>query len=272
MERNASRRAYLATLGTLGAAALAGCTTGDGEGSDDPRTTDGTTPGAGTEHTTNGTPTPLEPPEGTGPNGVENTAPLIEATRTELVNNDYEIVHTVPTGSSSPGTIRIRSSLETKRNLLVFDTSEETNRMYAANGTRYVRTTADDETSYSTTDFDSFATLHEENDQVSMLGSGEALGGILPFGNYTPAETVRRNGRRLLRFDLESVEPESTISVTDSTGGLLVSPEGVVFKARTAYTTEASGTQTEWSFVIEKLGDVSISEPDWVAMARDKTE
>nr|WP_277540446.1 hypothetical protein [Halomicroarcula sp. FL173] len=203
-------------------------------------------------------------PPGTSESGIDDASALVSATQSALRSNDYAIESIVPLGGGSAVTTTIRSSLSQERYLYVHDSPSETNRRYVADGTSHLRATAGGETTYDTGTVDAFATLHEQNDQVGMLGSGEALGGILRTGSYLLDGTVTRNGRRLHEFSLESADlAEGTTAVT-AAGGAFVDADGVVFEASLPYTPEGSDTTVEWSFTVLSLGDVTVSEPDWV--------
>jgi len=253
MPRAYSRRTYLGVVGATGLAGIAGCT---GDETDDA-----------------GTPTgPLAPPAGTSDDGIEDVTTLTDATREALVANDYALESVVPIAESSSITARIRSSRDDERQLFVFDAPSETNRMYVADGTRYVKSTSTNETTYETMQVESFTTVHEENDQVQLLDGSEGLGGILRNGTYAPDETVTRNGRRLLRFNLTSATFGDDVTVTSSDGELFISADSIVFEAHLSATIEDNGTTNDISpsFIIDELGDVTVSEPDWVETAREQ--
>lgn len=282
-DERTTRRRYLLTVGTAGAVALAGCSSGgDGNGGDGDGATPEDGPTAGTE--TDGTATPttagtttrsaaLDPPPGTGEDGIEDRAALIGATESALTETDHDLRQR-QASSGSGGidvTQRKRSSLDDERQLFVFDASAETNRLYTEGGTRYSKTTSDGETTYGSGETrQEFAELHAPE----MLGGPESLGGFFEFGSYVLDGTVTENGRRLVRFDLESASLGNDSSeVTASTGELFVSAESVVFAAALSLTAEGDGETftLEKGFAVEQLGDVTVDRPDWFDRAADPT-
>ena len=255
-----TRRALLAAVGAAGATALAGCQSGEeptGTSAGDPTGT----PGAGT------TPDASGLPPGTSDGGIDDVSTLVSATQAALRANDYAVETTVPLGDGETVTITIRSSLSRERQRYVFDAPSETNRRYVAGGTSYLQATAEGETTYRTSTVDGFAAVHEDNDQVSLLNDGESLGGLLRSGAYTPAGTVTRDGRRLREFTAEWAEDDIDLTLVAEAAGALVSADGVVFAASLPYTTPAIDGVVDWSFTIRALGDVTVSEPDWVQSA-----
>jgi len=133
-----------------------------------------------------------------------------------------------------------------------------------ADGTSHLQATADGETTATTGTVDDFGAVHEDNDQVRMLDSGETLGGILSTGSYAPDGTVTRDGRQLQEFALESAELFNGATTLTAEGGAFVDSDGVVFEATLPYRPEGSDATVGWSFTVEALGDVTVSEPDWV--------
>lgn len=283
-EARTTRRRYLLTVGTVGAVAIAGCSSGgDGNGDGDGATPDdGTTAGTGTDApgTAGGTTAEattrsaaLDPPAGTGEGGIEDRAALIGATETALTETDHDLRQR-QASSGSGGidvTQRKRSSLDDERQLFVFDASTETNRVYTEGGTRYSKTTSDGETSYDSGEArQEFAELHAPE----LLDGRESLGGFFQFGSYALGETVTRNGRRLVRFDLESASlGNDSYDVTESEGELFVSEDSVVFGAALSLTAE-SDEETftlEKGFAIERLGDVTVERPEWFDRAASTT-
>lgn len=273
-----TRRRMLATAGFAVTTWFAGCQETDSEGADESDSTDGNGDSDGEqasnpENESGGEPAPLDPPTGTSETGIEDVTALVDATRDALTEADYaleqELVNTADGEQTVNVTQQRRSSLEAKRRLLVFDASAETNYIYVEDGTRYIRSTADGET---TTRSDEFQNDFAETHPPEMLDGGESLGGILRTGTYVSAETVRRDGRRLLRFDLDSVD-SSTVSgtVTESTGTVFVDADSVVHDAsRSLEIEEENQTVTiEQSFGIAQLGEVSVERPDWVAEMND---
>jgi hypothetical protein len=212
---------------------------------------------------------PLDPPSGTSEDGIDSIETLAQATHDALLANDYALRHEVPLRGADTVTIHIESSLDDERQLLVLDSAAETTAVFVADGTQYVRMQSNGETNYSTGSVraDSFEQRHE-TDQVGMIDGGEALGGLLDAGEYAPGETVTRNGRRLLRFGLES--PNSSWSDGSNVeGATFVSADSVVFESGVTYDVDA-GT-VSWEYVIEELGDVTVEEPDWVTTAREQS-
>lgn len=276
-----TRRRYVLAVGTLGATALAGCSGDDGDDAGDGSTPGGdggtsatpaagtATPGGTSSETTAGsdatTTAALDPPPGTGEDGVEDRAVLVDATETALAENDYDLTQRqASTGSGGTDvTQHRRSSLDDERQLFVFDASAETNRVYYEDGVRYGRFTSDGETNYGSDETrESFAELHAP----SMLGGPESLGGFFEFGSYTATETVTRSNRRLVRFALESASfGNDSYEVTDAEGELFVAAESVVFGAALSLTAEGDDETVtlEKGFGIEQLGDVTVERPDW---------
>jgi hypothetical protein len=258
--RVSTRRAILATAGVAVSTTLAGC---QGDGSD------GNDSAAEDTEDDGGEPAPLDPPTGTSEDGIDDTAALVDATREALTENGYaleqELVNTADGEQTLGVTQRRRSNLEAERRLLVFDAASETNRLYIENGTQHVQATANGETTTRSNEFqDDFAETHPPE----MLDGGESLGGILRTGTYVPSETVRRNGRRLLRFDLDAPD-ESSVSgtVTDASGTVFVDGESVVHDASRHLEIEDEDGRTvtvDQSFLITQLGDVTVERPEWV--------
>ncbi|WP_455449905.1 DUF7537 family lipoprotein [Natrinema thermotolerans] len=252
-----TRRRFLAATSVAFAVGLAGCQ--DTTDAGDPDTNDGASS--------------LEPPSGTSEDGIDDPTALVDATREALSANDYdleqELVNTVDGEETLRVTQRRRSSLEDERRRFVFDALSETNQVYVEGDTVYSRISSDGETTFGSGDARrNFAESHPPE----LLGGNESLGGILETGTYAPVETVSRNGRRLLRFDLESAD-ESAVSgtVTEATGTVFVDADSVVYDASRDLTIEGSGETTtiEQSFVIHELGAVAVERPDWFEAARD---
>lgn len=256
-----TRRALLAALGVTGLATVAGCS-GDGPATASETESPASSPTQSPQSTA--TAESGGRPPGTTEAGIDDVSALVSATQSALRANDYAIASVVPLGGESTVTVTIRSSLRQERQLYVFDTPSETNRRYVAGGTSHWQTTADGETTYSTGSVEDFDTVHEDNDQVGMLDSSEALGGILDTGSYVPDGTTTRDGRQLHEFALESADLSGGATAVTAEGGALVDADGVVFEARLPYSPEENGATVEWSFTIETLGDVAVSEPDWV--------
>ncbi|WP_324663053.1 hypothetical protein [Haloarcula sediminis] len=256
-----TRRALLAAVGATGVAALAGCS-GDDQSTASEAETPGSSPTASPQSTA--TPESIGLPPGTSESGIDDASALVSATQSALRSTDYAIESVVPLGGESTVTTTIRSSPSQERYLYVHDSPSETNRRYVADGTSHIQATAGGETSYSTDTVETFATVHEDNDQVRLLGDSEGLGGILDAGSYAPAGTVTRDGRRLHEFALESADLAGGATAVTADGGAFVDAEGVVFEASLPYTPEGSGATVEWSFTVLALGDVSVREPDWV--------
>jgi hypothetical protein len=270
--RENTRRQVLATVGLAVTAGFAGCQGTDGsdggDGSDGDDGSDDDEPSNAENDGGDGEPEPLDPPAGTSEEGIEDTTALVDATREALTENGYaleqELINTADGEQTLTVTQRRRSSLESERRLFVFDASSETNHIYIADGTQYVRSTAEEETTTRSREYQrDFAETHPPE----MLDGGESLGGILRTGSFAPAETVTREGRRLLRFDLDSAD-ESNVSgtVTEATGTVFVDADGVVHDA-SRYLEIEGDEQTvtiEQSFVITQLGEVTVARPDWV--------
>ncbi len=256
-----TRRALLAALGATGLTALAGCS------GDDPATA--TEPAAATATPPESTPRPTATteqralPPGTSESGIDDVSALVSATKSALRADDYAIESVVPLGGGDTVTVTVRSSLTQERQLYVFDSPSETNRRYVADGTRHVQTISDGETTYSTETAADFTTVHEDTDQVAMLGGSEGLGGILRTGRYTPGGTVTREGRRLREFALESADLGGSATVITAQGGAFVDGEGVAFEASLPYRPTQDSDVVNHSFTVQALGDVRVSEPDW---------
>jgi len=251
----------LAALGAGGLSALAGCN------SEEPTTgTVSATPASSPTPSAEATATPAETgfPPGTNEAGIDDVPALVWATQSALRATDYAIASAVPLGGTATATVTIRSSLAQERHLYALDAPAETNRRYVADGTAHLQATAGDETTYSSQSAEPFDTLHEDNDQIGMLGSGEGLCGILRAGSYTPDGTVTRDGRGLHRFALESADLFNDATVVTGEGGASVDGDGVVFAAAIPYVPEGADAAVELSFTIETLGEVSVDEPDWV--------
>lgn len=254
-----TRRALLAALGTTGLTALAGCSS-DGQST----ASETESPASSPTQSPQATAEAMGFPPGTSEDGIDDVSALASATQSALRANDYAIESVVPLGGESTVTVTIRSSQSQERHLYVFDTPSETNRRYVADGTSHWQATTDGETTYSEGTVEEFATVHEDNDQVGMLDSSESLGGILETGSYVPDGTVTRDGRQLHEFALESAALSGGATAVTAEGGAFVDADGVVFGASLPYTPDGSDAAVEWSFSIEALGDVSVSEPDWV--------
>lgn len=264
----ATRRRFAALTATAATAALAGCYETDDAPSDDESDGDesGETDSADTDLE------PLDPPPGTHADGIEDPFTLVEITRDVLVADDYDVELAVPVGVSGTGTVRMRSDRENERWRSERVVPSESEDVYVTGGTKYLRTTADGETTVRTQSADTFADVHESELSYLLEEPDEGLNGLLRTGTYVPAETVARNGRRLLRFDLETVELGEDTTVADADGAVFVSGDGVVYEARLTADIEWEGeTGTiEWSFAVRSRGDVTVPEPDWVDRAADR--
>jgi len=230
---------------------LAGCSGSPADTGTDPTSNDTVTDGDG----------PLPP--GTASTGIENASALVAATDRRLSTSDHAIVQSIEQrGGGEPLVVtqRTRSSLTDERRLFVFDATSETNHVFVADGTQYIDSVSDGETTTGSRPLDRpFAELHGPE----MLGGSESLGGILRNGNYTAAGTVERDGRSLARFELVEAD-RSRISgtVTDASGEVLVGSDGVVYDA--ALRIELENGLVNQTFRIEQLGDVTVDRPDWV--------
>jgi len=256
-----TRRALLAALGAGGLSALAGCS-GDGQSTASDAESSQSSPTQSLQSTATAEAGGFPP--GTSKEGIDDVSALVSATQSALRANDYAIESVVPLVGTQTLSVTMRSELDRERQLFVFDAPSETNRRYVADGTAHQQSTLDGETTYDTGAVEDFTTLHEENDQVGMLDSGEALGGMLRAGSYAPAGTVTRDGRQLYEFALGSADLTDDATVVASEGGAFVDGDGIVFEASLPYTPEGSDATVEWSFTIEALGDVRVNEPDWV--------
>lgn len=257
-----TRRAVLSALGASGLTALAGCSGGDQSATPDTVTTESPTETSPPQQTA--TAETMELPPGTSEDGIDDASALVSATQSALRATDYAIESVIPLGETATATVTIRSSLAQERHLYVLDAPSETNRRYVADGTSHLQATADGETTYTSEAVDDFTAVHEDTDQIRMLGSVETLGGLLRTGSYAPDGTVTRDGRRLHRFALESADLYNDATVVTGEGGAFVDGDGVVFGANIPYTPEGTETTVDWSFAVRTLGDVSVSEPDWV--------
>ncbi|MFC7074791.1 hypothetical protein ACFQJ7_16005 [Halovenus rubra] len=266
----ATRRTFLTTVGVAALSALAGCQgSKDTEETGNEDTDENELGGVASDE--NDTPEPLDPPEGTSEDGIEDTEKLVDATRTALTKNSYaieqELVNTTDGEQTLHVTQRRTSNLDSNKRLLVFDAATETNRLYIENGTQFIRSTSDDET---TTQSRSFQEDFRATHPPEMLGGGESLGGILRTGAFASPETVSKSGLLLLQFELDSVD-ESEISgtVTEETATIFVDTNSVVHKATRSLEIEedAQTVTLDQSFVIHQLGDVSVERPDWADKA-----
>ena len=257
-----TRRAVLAAIGASGLTALAGCNGGDQSTASDTTTTASTTAASSPQQPASAAVT--EFPPGTSEAGIDDVSALVTATQSALRANGYAIESVVPLGNGVTTTVTIRSSPAQERHLYVLDAPSETTRRYVADGTSHLQATADGETTYSTETADDFSGVHENSDQIRMLGGGETLGGLLRTGSYAPEGTVTRDGRRLHRFALESADLFDGATAATAEGGAFVDADGVVFGASIPYTPEESESIVDWSFAVRALGDVSVSEPGWV--------
>lgn len=265
-----TRRRVLRASATGVAIGVAGCSTDlDGGPDDDPDSGESDEPGDGEAANVES----LDPPEGTSADGIDDPDLLVEATGGTFSETDYDLEQrlsvTVGGQQRTDVTQRKRSSLGDERQLLVFESAAETNHLYREGGTVYARTTSDGGTEYGTQearrDF-------EEAHPPELLGGTESLGGILETGDFEPAATVRRNGRRTLRFELAEADAEAFAgSVTAASATVLVDADSVVHEASRDVELESDGETTtiEQSFVVHELGDVTVERPDWFERARD---
>ena len=256
-----TRRGVLAAAGTTIAVALAGCQ----GGSDPPGAAD--TKERPDSEPTGGTPAPLELPDGTSESGIDDPAALIEATQSALATTDYETASGLAQSDLTVDHAR-RSSLDDRRQLQVFDTEEERNEIFVADGTVHIRSERGGEITYSVTQTQQ---SFEDRHRRSQLGGSESLGGILEQGSYTPAETVRHNDRRVRSFALGSAQlPSDDVSVIDAEGGLLVDADSVVHEAILAleFEGEAGSETLDRRFTVSALGPLDVPEPEWVETAR----
>ena len=252
-----TRRRLLATTGIALAAGVAGC-----QGDGDEETTTG-----GTE-----TPEPLSLPDGTSESGIEDPSTLAEATETALVESDYDVTYRYRQ-SDLEIEQSAASSIDDERRLFVFDSNNETNRVFVMDGTIYIKAEQDGEPFYDIRPMeDPFETRHQ---RTLTGGREEGLPSILIDGNYAPAGTVRKNGRRVRRFTLESAQfAESDVEVTNADGAVLVDADSVIHDAALHLDYEVDGETKplDRAFTIETLGSLDIEEPDWTDTAREKGE
>ncbi|MFB6166535.1 MAG: hypothetical protein ABEJ31_15355 [Haloarculaceae archaeon] len=97
------------------------------------------------------------------------------------------------------------------------------------------------------------------------------LTAIYEVGAFERSGTVRRNGRTLTEYRLAhpSLNRKSNVSITHSSGRVLVDADGIVRLARI----DLRGTQQDHPFVFEveyrvtAVGTVTVSRPDWMAKA-----
>lgn len=248
-----TRRGFLAATGAVVTASVAGCQSDSGD------------------TTSDGTPEPLAPPDGTSDSGIDAPETLVEATQTALANNDYDTSSSLGQADLTVDQSR-RSSLDDQRQLQTFETETEANRIFVADGTAYVRSARDGEVTYNVGEIrGSFEDRHRRR----QLGGTESLGGILEQGSYTPADTVRRNGRRVRRFTADSAQlPSDSPGIERVDGSVLVDADSVVHEASLALTvrTEDGTEPLDRSFAVEALGAIDVAEPDWVETARQQQE
>ncbi|GAA0663956.1 hypothetical protein GCM10009020_05940 [Natronoarchaeum mannanilyticum] len=240
---------------------LAGCSTTDGDGGDsgDGNATDGS----------DGATLSEEYPPGVTDDGLDDTQAIVDATKTALVENGYDVTSTLVSGSAENAIEqRYRSSLDQKRHFFRFDSSSSTIVSYAESDRTYRKTSQGGETDYASRATEqSIADLHTSADIVAMLGSPESLGGILDRGRFVPDAMAEYNGRDVVAFEFDGVVADQIQgTIEDPSGKLLVSPEGVVFDAALSMTVSSDGNAQayETTFTINALGSVDVQRPSWV--------
>jgi hypothetical protein len=264
-----SRRDVLEAGITGVALGLGGCLRFSGESQSSGDGGDAADTASQTTTTVVGTLSSDEYPPGVTEDGVQEPQQLVEATRSALLENSYDISSVLVQGSSANEiTQRVQSSPEQQRHSLTFDAPSETNVLYAEPDTTYIKSTSEGETEYRKQPTEaSIADLHDSADIVELLGDGEALGGIVDGGEFVPARLDAYNGRRVVRFDFQGVDTsEMEAEVTDSTGRMVATPDGVVFDAALGLTATEEGESREFenTVTVDGLGSVQVPRPSWV--------
>lgn len=262
-----SRRRALALVTTVGLTGLAGCASG-GPSETSGVTTDSTpTPTATASEPA--TATPATYPPGTSERGVERAETLVEATRTALQTNGYDVTTVLTTGSPANRVRQhLRSSLRQTRTRVTVDLPTETNTLFVEDGTIYRQTMRGGTPQVTTQPLGgSFEDFHRSRDIIRMLGGSETLGGILEVGDFRPAGTTTVRNRSVVAFELTSVTTADIEGeVTASRGSLSVAPDGVVFDASLEFEyATGDGTHVYRNrFTIDELGTVTVARPSWV--------
>lgn len=254
-----------------------GAGTDDGAGDDD-GTDGGGSDGDGTGGATDGADS-FDYPDGIDESGVADPTALFEGHVGAVSGTDYalNLTQVAAIGENrTRGTSVVRSDLDGERSLGRFTVSgqQDTEVDLFRNTSRfYRRQTAAGRTSYRVRNATgSFATYHERRADIVRSASP-----VFQFADFSSAEIVERDGRRMARYTLEEVNRtavnESTI-ITDASAELLVDERGVIHRGYLEIDGERDGESRRLfvEFRTTATGDVTVERPDWLGTAEQEAE
>lgn len=211
-------------------------------------------------------------PDGAGPDGVNATA-LADTHQSALGAVDYRVTLDIATsGGSFQNTSRnlsVRSNLSSAELFQVAVIDTERVDGYRNTSATFLRRVAGGNVSYRVTEpQDSFEQAHRSSMSTATLQT------VLTRGRFTANGTVQSEGVTYIRYDLTGVQfgqQASETTIDDASGGLLVTPEGVVTFAAIDLTGTQSGSafSYEITYRVPQVGSVPVEKPGWLDAARD---
>lgn len=248
---------------------LAGCA-----GSQSPNPADG-------DSTTTATLDDLEFPDGANETGIYNASALFAAHNDALAETGYELqLDVTRRDANGSHTVHehsvVRSSVasgELARNDSRMENGHRRRTVSYTNDTSRYAKHVDSEVTYEVGDpAANVSTLHRRNDANRVVKQ------LLALAEYRNATLVQQDGRTLVEYSLTEFADESAVSgnVTNASGWVRVSPDGLVYAASLEYTTAADGREAYVSADLRftEIGEVEVRTPDWVsdAAANDTDE
>lgn len=224
-----------------------------------------------------GTPSPtpdgtISYPDGAGPDGVNATA-LADTHQSALATVDYRVTLDIATsGGSFQNTSRnlsVRSNLSTSELLQLAVIDGERVDGYRNTSATYLRRVGGGNVSYRVTEpQDSFEGAHGSSMSTGTLET------VLTRGQFSANGTIQSEGVTYIRYDLTGVQfgqQGSETTIDDASGGLLVTPEGVVTFAAIDLTGTQSGSAFSYdiAYRVPQVGSVAVEKPGWLDAARE---
>lgn len=206
-------------------------------------------------------------PPGANATHVAAADQLLVANMNALRGDDYDV--TTAIYARSDGEVladsrdRYRNDVDRRRHVWLADSRSTTRIQYYDETGVYVNVTKDGETR-------TYKAVGGGFEQVPTFSiQRQKLSRILRAGVYTANGTTTVDGRPLARYDLTTPGADTG---DNSTGYVLVSPDGVVHRAvlRDTFVDDDGGLgYFRYTYRVGAVGDVSIEEPAWLANATD---